>query len=306
MKRQFLLSSALVLSVISSISVAEGVPHTFATGEPAVAAEMNENFQSVVDLANTSVEGVVDLGDRVTVLESNVSPLSRYQGFSTPFSAAGEPRNVVVYKSEDSSGVATYSMRMRYANSDGAAIAINGIERVFNYLAVYGSISQDVGGTISVGKYIEGMDDPVYTQYSGLGLTYDPASLIPSVYSSSDIVDRVYDNGAVRMLVRNKADYLGGVEVVKGSVFLYEHRILSSGYEVNGISFGNTPILIEKRDPGSSRIKVQGIGVVEVIPTTFGPSREVIYYHVDGQTGGSLVGTPLEEGTNLHTLFFLN
>lgn len=391
MKKQFFLFSVLTLA--SSLTFAQGVPNVFTAGQPARAADVNANFQSVVDLidatiadiatneaniaanasaiaafdlsgiqANTAAIAAIDtsgiqtnanaiaaidtngiqanadavsnntddivtnetaligltsrvstlendttvsdIDTRVTTIESNIRPSSDYQGFTMPFSASGQARNFIVLRqdTDDSSGGATYYLRMRYENSDAESISVNGVEQVFPYLAVYGSV-EVYGDTDSIPyiiKSIDGMDDPSYQSWSGSTTSYDPTTFVPTHVTSSQTVDTYYDEGSTRSIARQRTTYDGFPQ--NTSELNLRRYTLSSGYQANGIDFGDTPIRIEYRSEGGSRIRVQGIGAVELFGPV--PAKKVIYYNVNGQTGGDLSGTPFESGSTIRDLFF--
>jgi len=428
MKKQLVLFSALTLA--SSFTFAQGVPNVFSAGQPARAADVNANFQSVVELidatiadiatneaniaANASAIAAIDLSGiqananaiaaidtsgiqananaiaaidtsgiqananaiaaidtsgiqvnadaiaaidtngiqanadavsnntddivanetaligltsrvstlendttvsaidtRVTTIESTIRPNSDYQGFSMPFSAPGQDRNFIVLR--DNEGVdgdgyieTGYYLRMRYENSDGESISVNGVEQVFPYLVVYVNVfvSEETGSVTQVSAFIDGMDDPNYHSWSGVNIYYDPITLdpTPSTGRGSQYVDTYYGEGPTRAISRQWTIYDDNFSQIISELHS-RHYTLSSGYQANGIDFGDTPIRIEHRSEGGSRIRVQGIGTVERFDKGL-PGRKVIYYNVNGQTGGDLSGTPFESGSAIRDLFF--
>ncbi len=445
MKKQFFLFSTLALA--SSLSFAQGVPHVFSSGERALASEVNENFQSVIDLIDattlsiatntsnvanntttiasntssistlestvaalpdnsaqvtanttaitslqTTISGlpnnsaqvsantaaiaandtdiaalqaqpdnsaqvatnttaittnaadildnsadisandtdisgltsrvttlesttVTDLDQRVTAVESNVRPTSDYEGFSTPFSTTGQPRNIVILRRDNGSGSVYYNVRSRYQNDTGETISINGTDQTFEYLAVYGNVNVDGSNTLTSqpNRYIEAMDDVNYRNYSTATKFYDTATLAEASVSdiSSDIVDIHSNEGNVNHIRRYTTAYdIGAATTTNTSQLRQRTYTIGTGYQANGIDFGQTPFRVEHRTVNSitsSRIRIQGIGVVELFAASApGTPTQVVYYNVDGQTGGSLAGTPFTVGSALHTLFFLN
>ena len=233
--------------------------------------------------------------------------ISPYANFGMPFSSVNEPRNVVVLKQEFPDGGYTYRLRMRYANANGDSIRINGVDTVFQFHAVYGTLVYDAfDNLMSASKSIDGMDDETYAEYYGSSVSYliDALTQPPTLsLKSTKTVESFSPQGPVRTLTRRRTTYNNGFVSQKDEL-LGRFYTLSSGFEVNGINFGDDiPIRYEHRVEGGSRLRAQGIGVVEFFYPN-APSGKAIYYNVDGQSGGTLAGTPLEEGTDAYNLFF--
>ena len=82
MKTPFTLLTLLMAT--SSIAFAEGVPNEFTAGQPAVAAEVNENFTHITDRLDINETDITDLGDRVTTLEGVTDPASTTVNVNCP------------------------------------------------------------------------------------------------------------------------------------------------------------------------------------------------------------------------------
>ncbi len=331
-KRLSLLMTLMISAGVASLSHADdnfdppNIPLPTTTTAPATLEEQVErnaenisvNTDDVITNIYSIYENTVkidDLDSRVISLEnsgsSNNNTAADYEGFSMPFSESGQPRNIVVLRREstDGSGSTTYNLRLRYENSDGQTLTINGADRTFAYLAVYGSVTVGSNGDIIyISKFVDGTDDTSYTTYAGGQINYDPSTLTPIVDQSPrtyEVTDIFYGEGAIRNVANYTTSYTGTSAHNSNSIILRTY-VLGIGYEANGINFGQTPFRVEHRSRGAGRIRVKGIGTVEQFTSgSSGPNR-VIYYNVDSQTGGSLSGTPFEVGSPIYNLFLFN
>ena len=96
------------LSALSQLVHAD-VPNVFVPGNPIIASEVNENFNSI--------------DQRVSSFEPDFS------GFSTPFAADGATKNVVVSQQDNDDGSKSYYVRSAYENSSDL-VSIDGVPTV--------------------------------------------------------------------------------------------------------------------------------------------------------------------------------
>jgi len=309
MKKQLFLFSALTL--VSYLGFAQDitVTHTFLPGEPAIADDVNQNFTDVVTGVNNNNTAI---DTRVTTIESSVTPTSEFSGFTMPFAASGQPHNIIVQRRNNDDGTFSYRVRTRYENTDSETVSINGVDTVFNYLAGYGTVNTlSDGSTItSLNKTVEAMNNTNYINFSRSSISYDPSDLSPTLSSiSSERTWTFLGQGAIKHLIKEIVQYDSAVESNSSELELRTYT-LGTGYQANGIDFGTTPFRVEHRQPGNSsstglsRLRIQGVGEVERFGSGSSPSYKVIYYSVDGQSGGSLSGTPFESGSAVNNLLF--
>ena len=406
MKKQLILGLFFLATVVSPLSLAQKVPHAFTSGSRAVAAQVNENFQWVVDLVdvavsdsatnkaaivdNTATIGILqstiagltnksivntnniqslqttiadlsnksaqsnkstqivtntasiatnageifthstdvahltnrvttledsavtndtvvsDLSQRVTRLESQQTrPDSDYEGFTMPFSAAGEARNVIVLKREFADGRVHYKIRLRYENRSDV-IPVDGVDTFFSYHAIYLTADYDAQGDLnSLSGWIDALNNTNYSNYTRFSVNYDVSSGFSRSIGDDgyryEIVDTSLSAGPIRNINKDETIYLTGDDTtIKRKLLFTRFYTLKNSYDANnGISFDNALTRIEHRskDEGDSRISVQGIGVVELIPhlplssslSAFpdysekeSPSYKISYYNVNG------------------------
>ena len=188
---------------------------------------------------------------------------------------------------------------------------INGIDTYFLYLAAYVNIGYNGNGDLLfVSKLVDGMDDPSYERYSSNRVWYNITDLNqppnPETQSSSTI-DTYSPNDSVRTIVRQMLTYdYYGSETQDDRLLVRLHS-LSTGYngaKVNGVFFAeDVAVKHEHRPEGGSRIRIRDVGTVELFFNE-NPSAKLVYYYVDGRTGGSLSGTPFDGDTEIKNLFF--
>ena len=242
----------------------------------------------------------------------NTCPTSSnpFDNFRDPFSPQDAPRNVLVLRQDYNDGRTTYRIRMRYFNSNSETVQINGLDTVFSYLAVYGNIGYDAtGGLLFVNKLVDGMDDPLYERYSTNRVFFNIGDLSQPPFPderSCSTIDTYSANDSVRTIVRQMLNYDNGFETQDDRLLVRLHS-LSSGYhgaEMNGIFFAeDVAVKHEQRPEGGSRIRIRDVGTVEIF-FDGNPSAKLVYYDVDGRTGGSLNGTLIDVGTEVYNLFF--
>ncbi len=296
----------LIALISSSFATAGSVsiPNNFSAGEAATAASVNQNF--------TAVKSAVDDNDRrISTLETSPTVAAQdFTGYAMPFAAIGSAKNVVVLKTNTNlaNGQFAYYVRSRYAN-DTETVSVNGVPTIRPYIANYAFVALDANENIlQINNSIEA---PLTADYLDLVLEnsfYDLVSLTKTV--NDDLSRQSFDcagagsniqsctvtttSNADGSIIGARADTrvytLGGSKTFNGLTFnevRFEHRIRASvGTDLSG----------------EIRIRAKGMG--EVKRVFGGVIREVVYYRVNGQTGGSLAGTPFAPGALLDGLFF--
>ena len=283
-----------VLSVICCLVLAlpgfatAAVPHSFSGGTPMFATEVNTNFS--------------DLDTRATTLPSTATVFPDFSGYFLPFSADGAPKNVVVLKGDLGGGNTAYRVRSRYANSS-EQVSIDGVLTIRPFIAHYVFVQTDSGNNItSISDSLETPDTANYVNTNVEQSTYNITTAAKTVTDDTfrELWDLCNSHGSVFICTVRR------VLSVDGSFqLLYNWSRLQTTvgpFTVNGMTFPD--VRIESYMDGFSRIRAKGIG--EVLRDNRGSGRDdlLIYYQVDGASGGSLVGTPFDSGQLLDGLFF--
>ncbi len=288
------------LTLTSQTLLAGQVTSSFADGDTLDAAKMNE-IKSAVN----------DNDGRITSLESASTTTVDFSGYGMPFAAIGAPKNVAVLISEDiNTGQVAYFVRSRYAN-DTEQVSINGVPNVRPFIANYVFVVVDSGGNIlQIGKSIEAPLTTDYLDYVVESSAYDPVSLVQTV--TGDTTRQVFDcaqAGAIRSCaVSNVTTTIaGGSGSTDGAVTggRIDTRLfsLAGSRTYQGIAYDD--VRFETRlftDFSQIRVRAKGVGEIKRIQGN--SYREAIFYRVNGQTAGSLSGTPFAPGGPLEGLFF--
>ena len=293
------LEQLIYLPLILTLSAPDlfaDVPHTFESGTPALASEVNENFS--------------DLDTRVTSVE-NQSPGPDFSGFGLPFSADGAPKNVIVLNYYDQDlGETIYALRIRYANSTDT-VSVNGTPTIRPFIASYPTVVTDnTGQIISVRSYIDTPDAENYQNYYIEVADYDPDGTNKQIYDDTSVGTESCVGGASRICMGSTTSSSPAID---GNWWHNAYnRAVTNNYilESNGWNFDQ--VTLEVRTTGGDerlRIRAKGIGLIFQRYGNYNygssdPSASAIYYRVNGETRGSLAGTPFDVGQPLHGLFF--
>ncbi len=223
-------------------------------------------------------------------------------GFDLPFGVDEDSRNVVVLKQVFEDGSVSYDVRIRF-RSNSFQISVNGELIYAPLVAMYLNVFVDWEGNLSyVSNWIEAPTTLEYLDYLVEVNHYDPETLEKNI---TDDTERYLDTcgseagGAIFICISR---------VIASAddsfrYFWFNRRgpqILLGEYEVNGMTFSN--VRLETRRNDGYRLRAEGIG--PIVDGRSGSTSNVIYYWVDGQTGGSLAYTPFGEGGRLSGLFF--
>lgn len=294
------LLSCLVLAVCSIAYASDlTIPNTFSAGDTVSSSTMNGNFNAIEDAVN-------DNDSNISINEADISALqnqtSDYSGYTMPFTADGYPKNVIVLKIINSDGSTIYILRSAYLNST-EQISIDGILTTVPIIFRWSGVEVDTSSNIT-GIMTE-IEAPSNESFEGLtnreSSYYDPATLVKTLgFDTSSYIQTCNGGGAIKTCKRENRTS-GVFNNYRENNRIYD--LLGPG-TINGLAFAD--LRRETRYGGNfaeERIYAKGIGLVARFYRTR-PSNQVIYYRVNGQTGGSLAGTPFASGELLDGLFF--
>jgi hypothetical protein len=300
MKRLFL--SFVIGGIIFYSTPARGqitIPHTFQSGTPANASEVNENFQALK-----------------AGIESQI-PQSISGDYDLPFSTSGalSNRNVLVLKYlNPSDNSIQYRCYTNFYNSEGFTISTNAVPSVYDYISMYIDVNVDSGGNItSITKIAFGMDTPFGSSYTMFleVLAYNPNDLSQIIYSADTDKYYVKKLNTPRQSVphlrftKHMLSADDTVQRVYPSAYLYS--FLGESIELNGMSFSDVVMRVELGNSDYNynfNLYAKDIGLIQSYNSGTDTSKEIIYYRVNGTSGGNLIGTPFASGGDLAGLFF--
>ena len=99
------------------------VPNSFTAGEAAFAADVNANFEAVVDGVNANLDAIgtnlAAIQGNTDVLDNDLRPAVSGYGSVPPLAAAGEPENVNIRRQENGDGTFNYQVWTSFAAADG-------------------------------------------------------------------------------------------------------------------------------------------------------------------------------------------
>ena len=225
-----------------------------------------------------------------------------FSGYGTPFAADGAAKNVVLLAQNLGGGATRYYVRSAYANST-ETISVNGGAQVVPFIFNYAVANTDSGGNLtSITNYIEAPDTAAYQNFFVEQSTYDPVSIVKTV--TADTLRESWLCGGSGSNVRScvSSVTLSASGDFANSYSFTSARALADGpFTVNGMTFDDVRMR-EIVNRGIFRVEAKGIG--EVLRVVSGNVRRLVYYRVNGSTGGSLAGTPFEAGQPLDGVFF--
>lgn len=307
---------AITTFAVTTTSYAE-IPNTFTAGTPATAADVNANFSAVDSrvstLESTASSQVTNIGNvdtRVAALETTATTQASdndFNGYYLPFAAAGEAKNVIVLRRTNSDGTVTYQARVRH--SSGQTISVNGTPTARTHIASYvWAPASSIGSTVATdaSDYIESPETTNYVDFLVEDSHIDLNNGNLKTVNTNGDVERWIDQSSSGT---NGLRSVGPIRVEINDVFnRYTHY--SSQYigklptsTIEGITYNDVAVQ-QRLGGGHSRLRAKGIGTIFQIQNGQ-PTRAAVYYRVNGQTGGSLSGTPFEPGVgNLDGLFF--
>jgi len=294
----------ILFCLISAIPVmpAGAVPNTFSTGDPILASEVNGNF--------TDLDTRLDTNDsRLTSLEAPKTVTNYFSGYWSGFSALGSPKNVVVLESLYSDGSKLYSIRSQYHNST-ETVSVNGSPIVAPLIAKYFWISVDATGVVTyIGGESEAPATTDYLDYTIEAFSYDITGTIKTIELAGDGLPDDRRSQDSEWLGGGSIGHLKVIETTTGigqtdafhALRAYTH--LGAG-TINGIQFPDLRGSNRMWSQGHEyRVYAKGIGMVFRIRYDT-RANVVIYYQANGNTGGSLAGTPFAPGAVLDGKLF--
>ena len=282
---KLVLSLAIVLPGLASAAV----PHVFSAGSPVVASEVNTNYS--------------DLDTRVDTLQGSTTVFPDFSGYDMPFSTDGAPKNVVVLANTSGPGSLLYSVVSYYANST-EQVSIDGTMTIRPFIVKYIDVETDLGNNIvNIEGGTDTPDTSSYLNYNVEDWFYDTTGTTKTI--TSDITRELVlcnATGSANLCVVQEVLSINGSHA--GFFGFGQIRTTTGPYTINGMTF-NDVIIDSSRDDegGSNAINAKGIGYVR-FEDEFSGIYNLIYYRVDGVTGGSLIGTPFATGQPLDGLFF--
>lgn len=299
------------ISCSTAMAASLTTPNTFSAGQAISSSSMNQNFNAVETAVNdnnsnigTNTSAIAGHSTRITSLESTSTTSTDFTGYGIPFAADGAAKNVVLLSREDPvSGNIFYFVRSRYENSS-ETMSIDGVATVVPYIANYVSVTTDeLGALLFVSKLIEAPDTLDYQAWQNERSNYNNPTLAKTVTEDTLHDDMKCSTGHVRQCVVNRTLSATGENVQSWQNS--RMRSLLGSYTVNGMTFPD--VLIHERPAiDQMRLRAKGIGEILMISGggTNASARSLIYYRVNGATGGSLAGTPFASGQPLDGLFF--
>ena len=250
---------------------------------------------------NNIKSAVNDNNARLSVVESASGISTDFSGYGTPFSADGAPKNVVVLRRLDSDGSGSYHVRSRYANSI-EQVSVEGVMKTRPFIANYAYIAFDSNGDLTnANNWIEAPLTANYLDYVVEESTYDVSNAAKTVVGDTRR-DVWVGSSTGPIQTGNVTVYTSGIAT---SLEQY-HDVrtkLGSG-NIDSLAFADLMGFHRHYNTTNSyRVRAKGIG--DVMHMFNGSTvRKIIYYQVDGVTGGSLAGTPFDSGEVFHGVFF--
>lgn len=306
MKKCFLLYLFILLyfTVIQCVFAQVTIPNTFSSGTPAVADEVNANFNALKNAIDTNTGEI-----------ANLAPTELGSGYSTlpPYSAAGAPKNLVILKNTASDGRIRYYLRIAFEDSSG------------NKYWHFPYVRTGTDGTTA-----EYWDNTVYeiSDTSSLSWTYTdyatesgaPTGTTPSVVSSQIeeldvIIGKAYVGKTRVGILRGKQVLSSSSDFGKTSYQFYSRSYISGSstnnsnlqsITINSMTFNDVYYRLDVDSNGTQRMRIgaRNIGMIYENSGSGFDHKEIIYYRVDGTSGGSLSGTPFESGGFAYGYFF--
>ena len=281
--RTFVLTAALAMT---QIAAAGDVTDSYATGDT-LTATMLGNLKAAIN----------DNDSRL-----NAMTMTDFSGYGTPFSADGAAKNVVLLAQDLGGGATRYYVRSAYANST-ETISVNGGAQVVPFIFNFVVAQTDSGGTLtSLTNYIEAPDTAAYEEFFVEQSTYDPVAITKTVTADTLRESWLCGGSGSNVNACVSTVTLSASGDFANSYSWTSARALADGpFTVNGMTFDDVRMR-EIVNRGIFRVEAKGIG--EVLRVVSGNVRRLVYYRVNGNTGGSLAGTPFEAGQSLDGVFF--
>jgi hypothetical protein len=282
--------SLIGLFTISQFAYSASVTDTYSMGDTLTADTLN-NLKSAVN----------DNDARVDTLES-ITPVVNpdYSGYGPSFSADGTPKNVVVLERDNGDGTITYLVNVYYANSS-EQVSIEGALVIRPFIVDAFFLTVDSGGNLTdLSNWIEAPLTSAYLDYVVEASTYDVNTLVKTVTNDTERYIRDCSGGGGAISQCDRIIRTSG-SITETRTFLDVYTLLGAG-TINSISYDN---LRGRNRSYYYLVTAKGIGeVISMYSSSSRRPRAVIYYRVDGKTGGSLEGTIFAPGEKLEGVLF--
>jgi len=280
--------SIIGLFTISQLVYPAPITDTYKTGDTLTATILN-NFKSAVNSNDARITSL-NLADD-------------FSGYFTPFSAIGAAKNVIVTKTINFDGSGTYRADIFYENSI-EQISIDGVMITPKFIAKYVEVNFGTNGALTGALFvtIESPKTIAYRDVVAENTTFDIISGAKSpVDDDTSYIDTCIGSGALEACVT--VTKLKGVQTSIRQVHVIR-TLLGSG-SIGSMAFSD--LLSRQKHSGTRldyRVHAKGIGRILRFQSDNAAQR-VIYFDVDGATGGSLAGTPFDStAAPFGTIFF--
>ncbi len=223
MKKQFLLFSTLALA--SSLSFAQGVAvtNTFTSGQPAVAAEVNQNFQDVVTGVNNNGTAIITNENNITANTGNIT------------TNTNSITNNAVNISTNSANVSTLTSRVTALESAIDPISTTlpvdcssqTISSVIASAPAYGQLTLDITGACT----------------ETLVITRDNISLVGTGAGASIAYDSEITNNEYRSSITNTVTLIGANNIIIDNMTLRDAT--TNGFSAGLRLLNNASVLLK-------------------------------------------------------------
>ncbi|WP_417514696.1 hypothetical protein [Marinobacter sp.] len=283
-------SFAAVTVMVSAFASAVELPHTFAAGEAASAAEVNANFEALAQA--TTAASATKFGPEYVLRAS----------------ASGAPgsRNVIVLKQDMGDGDSCnhkYRFRVFFDNTEEESVETpNGIEQPDKIW---------IDGQVCASRDNPTVADWYRTSWiAHKNLSDDPNNVTSEAYAS-ETSDSNSNHSVEGYRETKTSNPLAGSELIQ-SVIIWsdENGQIDRTYNFSSIvtSYGKPLTIVAPVDrtfndvmmqsffSGNLRLRAKNVGMVlESKPGEIEPAK-AIYYRIDGQAVGDLANTPFADG----------
>jgi hypothetical protein len=285
------------LSLMGTLSISLiAYSGSYAAGLPSIKDDVDTNTTNIsintTGIANNTADIESNALD-IDVLQQNTA--ADYSGYGTPFSTEGAPKNVIVSKGSNSDGSGAYYANIFYANST-EQISIDGMMTTPSLIGKYVFAFFDSNGILTyVGTSTEAPETTEYLEYAVENSTLDIGTGAKTVDDDSySYTDTCTGSGAIGAC--DSIEKISGVqsEISQSHVI----RVLLGSGSIGSMSFNDLLGRDKFSGTGTRRdYRVHAKGIGRILRLRSGsPAQRVIYYDVNGATGGSLAGTPFESG----------
>jgi len=309
----FLAAAATLFSVHAG---AASVTHTFNSGDPALASEVNQNFQDLVDAINAGGGGTTFGGEYF--LQPSASGLKT-------------ERNVIVLRGlsddggtpgDSSDDSFRYQVRVYFENTEGVSVDTDSGTVTPNEVWIFGLVFDQAGNPTSVGyagEYVTALpdqstsNDPSGAFDQALGSEINEDADSDGTFENENAFGYVQTRSsnplANAQLVHSIEMYRDGNKILTANSFSSVLSQFSGSVEIGAPlnqTYNNVVLETKFGYTGNGgnrvRIRAQNVGLVQQYnDTTFDDpvfnnqqQMNAIYTRIDGAVNGSLANTPFD------------